>query len=106
MSETEIQSAIIDYLHLRKKFVIRLNNIPPTQLVNGQRVFRRMPKGSVKGLPDLVVLVEGGFGVWLEVKAPKGKQSPDQKEFEKRIKSLGGEYYIIRDVSDLKEIGL
>lgn len=105
--ESQIQSSIIDYLQRKKRFVIRLNNVPPTQMVNGQRVFRRLPKGCIKGLPDLVVLTDGGYGVWLEVKAPKGKQSPDQKAFQERVENeVRGEYYVVRSIDDVINIGL
>lgn len=106
MKETTIQSAIIDYLALRKHFFVRLNNIPPVQHVNGKMVFRRMPKGSMLGLPDIIVLTDGGFAVFLEVKNEKGKQSGNQKEFQRRCQEVGCEYYLIRSVDQLKEIGL
>jgi len=106
VSESQIQSTLIDYLLRKKHFVIRLNNIPPTQIVGGQRVFRRMPKGSVKGLADLLVILDPNQYVWLEVKAPNGKQSPDQKEFQSNIERLAGEYYVVRKIEDLIEIGL
>lgn len=106
VSESQIQSAMLDYLMRKKHFVIRLNNIPPTQMVNGQRVFRRMPKGSVKGLPDIMVITDGGYVVWLEVKAKRGIQSADQHEFQRRVEEKNGEYYIVRKIEDLIQIGL
>lgn len=106
VSESNIQSAILDYLLMKKHFVIRLNNIPPTQMVNGSRVFRRMPKGSVKGLPDIAVVTEGGYVVWLEVKKVGGRLSPDQIEFKRRVDEKCGEYYVVRSIEDLIQIGL
>jgi len=104
-NESEIQSAIIDYLFLKKHFFVRLNNIPPVQYVAGKMVFRRMPKGSMKGLPDIMVITEGGFVVFLEVK-DKSKQSEDQKIFQSRCKEKGCEYHIVRSIENVKEIGL
>lgn len=104
-NETQIQSTIIDYLYLKKHFFVRLNNIPPVQHVNGKMVFRKMPKGSVKGLPDIMLITDGGYVVFLEVK-DKSKQSPDQKEFERRCKEKGSEYYIVKSLEDVKNIGL
>jgi hypothetical protein len=106
VSESQIQSTLIDYLQRKKHLVIRLNNIPVSQMVSGQRVFRKMPKGSINGMADLLVITDGGFGVWLEVKAPKGKQSPDQKEFQRRVEEKGGEYYLVRRLEDIINIGL
>jgi hypothetical protein len=104
-NEIAIQSGIIDYLYLKKHFFVRLNNIPPVQTVNGKMVFRRLPKGSVKGLPDILVLTDGGYAVFLEVK-DKSKQSPDQIEFQRNCKEKGCEYHIVRSIDDVKNIGL
>ncbi len=104
-NESAVQSSIIDYLAIKKHFFIRLNNIPPVQTVNGKMVFRRMPKGSMLGLPDIQVLTDGGFTVFLEVK-DKGKQSPEQIEFERRCKDIGCEYHVVRSIEDCVEIGL
>ncbi len=101
--ETKIQSAIIDYLFLKKHFFVRLNNIPPFDPV--KRAFRKMPKGSVKGLPDIMVITDGGYIVFLEIK-DKSKQSPDQKEFQRRCTEKGAEYWIIKSIDDVKNIGL
>lgn len=103
-NESAIQSAIIDYLYLKKHFFVRLNNIPPVQTVNGKMQFRRMPKGSVKGLPDLMVIKNGGT-IFLEVK-DKSKQSPDQILFEKNCKEKGACYFIVRSIDDVKVLGL
>ncbi len=103
MKEIETQSAIIDYLNLKKHFFFRINNIPvydPTK-----KVMRKMPKGSLKGVPDILVLWNG-FPVFLEVKAPKGTLSPDQILFKENCKKQGIEYHTIKDVLQVKEIGL
>jgi hypothetical protein len=105
MKESDIQSTIIDYLFLRKHFFVRLNNIPPVQTVNGRMVFRRMPKGSMLGLPDIMVLWKG-FPVFLEVKAEKGRLSEHQIEFKRRCGEQGIEYWVVRKIEDLQEIGL
>ena len=102
-NETAIQSKIIDHLKKKEYFFVRLNNIPPFDPI--QKTFRRMPKGSMKGLPDIMVLTDGGFVVFLEVK-DKGKQSEDQKIFEQKCKEIGCEYHIVRSIDDVVEIGL
>lgn len=106
MSEIQIQSGIIDYLLRRKHFFIRINNTPISMIRNGQRVFRKMGKGAIKGVPDILVLTNGGFAVWLEVKDKGKKQSPDQVKFQNRCNEIGCEYYVVRSIDDLKEIGL
>jgi hypothetical protein len=103
--EISIQSAIIDYLYRKKHFFVRLNNIPPVSKVGGKMVFRRMPKGSMNGLPDIMVITEGGFIVFLEVK-DKGKLSEEQIKFQALCKEKGAEYHVVRKIQDVIDIGL
>lgn len=56
--------------------------------------------GAYKGIPDIIAC-RNGITLFIECKAPKGKQSPDQIEFERRIKETGCIYLLIKDVTDL-----
>lgn len=105
--ESDIVRAIGDYLARKKNiFFFRLNNSGvATKGVDGAYFFRRMAAYSVKGTPDYVVIHDGKF-IGLEVKKKGGVQSPDQKEFEKNVKSVSGEYWIVRSIDDVIEIGL
>lgn len=105
-SESDIQSGIIDYLQLRKHFMVRLNNIPPVQKFgDGSMRFRKMPKGSMKGLPDIMIIDDGGFATFLEVKKKGGVQSPEQKIFQKKCEEKGAEYRVVRSIEEVKELG-
>lgn len=60
-------------------------------------------EGAVAGVSDLLLFMPATFndvnyhGIAFEFKEPKrGKQSQDQKDFEKMIKAAGWEYEIIR----------
>ena len=58
--------------------------------VYGWFVFRVPPSMyGQKGLCDLIA-VKNGFTVFIEVKAPNGKQSDEQKIFEAKIRDAGG----------------
>jgi hypothetical protein len=57
--------------------------------------------GYMKGQSDLIVLKKGGFCIFAELKTKKGVQSPDQKEFQRKVEELGFRYYIWRDVNDV-----
>lgn len=102
--ESAIQAAICDYLALKKLFFWRQNTAPTFDKTKG--VFRAMPKYAMKGVADIIVITDGGFAVFLEVKRPKGKQSEDQKLFEERCKKIGCEYYVVTSVDKVKELGL
>lgn len=103
MKETDIQLAICDYLALKKYFFWRQNNIGTYDAKSGYH--RPMPKYSKNGVPDIIV-IKDGFFIGLEVKTPKGRLSENQKIFQKECKSAGGEYYIVRSIDDVIEIGL
>lgn len=102
MKETDVQYSICEYLAYRQHFFWRQNTIPALTRDGG---FRRMPAFSKNGVPDIILIVDGKF-VGLEVKAPKGKQSESQKDFEAGCKQAGGCYYIVTSIEDVKALGL
>ena len=44
--------------------------------------------GLLAGAPDLLLTIKNHI-VWCEMKKPKGKISPKQRKFEKRVKAMG-----------------
>lgn len=103
MKETDILYSLCEYLQYKKHFFWRNNVVPVYSVKN--KSYIRMPKFSRTGLPDIIV-IKDGFTIGLEVKNEKGKQSPNQKELEKDWKEAGAEYYVVRKIEDLQEIGL
>jgi hypothetical protein len=85
LKETEIQSAIRDFLRWRGWFVIR----------------HQQSLGSHKGLSDLTA-IKHGRTVYIEVKTPNGAQSEDQIGFQADIESHGGTYVVARCVEDVE----
>jgi hypothetical protein len=61
-------------------------------------------EGVLAGVADLVVLLPKAKTIFLEVKAPKKYQQPTQKEFERKVKELGHDYYVVRSIEDVQEI--
>lgn len=104
VTESNILNSIGDYLSLRKHFFFRCNNIPVYNVA--AQAWRSMPKHSMKGVPDLIVVTDGGYVVFLEVKKKGGSQSKDQKIFQERCKEKGAEYYLVKSIDDVKEVGL
>jgi len=101
--EKDIQLAICDYLARKKHMFWRQNTGGVFEVRTGS--FRPMPKYSMNGVPDIIV-IKDGFFIGLEVKRKNTKQSPAQKEFENRCKEAGGEYHIVRSIEDVIELGL
>lgn len=100
--ESSVLSAVCEYLAVKGYVFWRQNNVGVFDFANKR--YRAMPTYSVKGVADIQLLLDGRSW-FLECKAPKGVQSPDQKEFEFLVKRAGAQYYIIRSVDDLIELG-
>jgi len=56
-------------------------------------------EGALAGVSDMIIVLPRRV-VFVEVKTAKGKQEPSQKEFQRRVESLGFEYLIWRSVDD------
>lgn len=105
MTETQIQSSIIDYLMLLenqgKLFMQRVNNTAIYDPIG--RKFRSLAKGTKKGFPDILVLKDGKC-IGLEIKTNVGKQSKEQIEIEKDFKKHGAAYHVVRSLDEVIEI--
>lgn len=87
--ETKVRKEILEYLREQGWFVF-----PNTQGL-----------GCYRGISDLTAMKDGRI-VWIEVKAPKGKQSYEQWEFQQKVVQYGKcEYLIARSVEDVREVG-
>jgi len=104
-TESGIQSAICDYLAYRKVFFWRQNTAPAVNKSKDGWSFRRMPKHSRRGVPDIIIVKEGRF-IGLEVKRLRTCQSPEQKAFEVDIVAAGGLYRVVRSIEDVQRLGL
>ena len=60
--------------------------------------------GLTVGASDLQIHGMYGRCAHLEIKTDIGSQSTDQIKFQKRIENLGGKYYLLRSVEDVKKI--
>lgn len=67
----------------------------------------RIIRTGVKGGADIsgILRIRSGYGIRLEieVKTGSGRQTPDQKNFQRMIESLGGFYVVARSVQDAVE---
>ncbi len=59
-------------------------------------------QGVKSGVADVLLLIpKGGFAsLCLEFKTKTGKQSPEQKEFQKQAEKCGSKYVIVRSVKE------
>lgn len=63
---------------------------------------RMRSTGLTKGAPDLVVLKDNARCIFLELKTPRGKRSPEQEAFAETIQRLGFEYRLVRGIKDIE----
>lgn len=65
-------------------------------------------KGTIRGVPDWLFIKDNNGAaefIWLEFKAEKGKQSPEQLDFQKMCDSFGNmRYYLPRSVNEALKI--
>lgn len=103
-SEAEIEMQIGHYLDLHKKsFGYFFKRQPNSGYYDAsQKRFRRHANPYVrKGVPDYE-LVHLGRYYGLEIKAEKGRQSDEQKQYQLEVEKAGGAYAILRSLEDAK----
>jgi hypothetical protein len=72
---------------------------------NAREAKRLKDTGLLSGVSDLIVILPCGKLLFIEVKKPTGGvQSPEQKDFEARVKALGYEYHIVKSLDEFKNI--
>ncbi len=123
LSEAEVKRGVEDYLQIAMNqgelYYERLN---AGDFIEVRGETRRRIKGAKKGTSDFFVVQLGQVEmshitqpkiskshpvaviIFIEIKSTKGKQSPDQKEFEVMIKRFHCRYAIVRNVEELQEI--
>lgn len=94
--ENPIQAKIIKFLETR-------NNAYTVRVGSGaiKTQWGGYFKTGKRGCPDIICCYRGFF-VGVEVKSETGRQSQEQKDTEKHIKSIGGYYFVARSVDDVK----
>lgn len=105
MTEAALHRAVAAYLRVALK--------PPTIWTTighggGGRVRGAQLKamGVQPGWPDIIVIGQAGsnrFTVGLELKAPKGVQSAEQKAVQRSFPGAGALYYVCRSVEDVEQ---
>jgi len=110
-AESQIQTAILEYLTKRGHLAWRNNNQPTydQRMNGGHGGYRAQSKWTPKGLPDILLIDKENYGqlVGLEVKRPKGgKVSADQLLMQKRFRLYNAEYHVVHGVEGVKQLGL
>lgn len=75
------------------------NNMNPRSAVAGAR---QKALGAQKGLPDIQILRSCGRTAWIEVKALKGRLSPEQRQFQEWCADAGHPHCVARSIDDVR----
>lgn len=98
--EHDLQVSIINLLRAYNIFALAIPNGGRRDAVTGARLKK---EGVVAGAADLVLILDDGETVWVELKTPKGRQSDNQKEFQAKLQNLSHTYLIWRSIDDCNE---
>jgi len=98
VNEGQLQDLIRLELGQCREAVFWRNNCGVAEMRGGFKV--RFGVGSPGG-SDLIGLY-CGRAVFVEIKTPTGRQSPEQKQFQQLVESKGGIYRILRSVEDAR----
>lgn len=108
MEEDKIQAECVKWFtnnyclrHHSPKCVIF--SVPNGGFRNKIEAMKLVATGMKAGVSDLIVLFPNR-ALFIEMKTATGRQSPDQKEFEKDVTALGFEYFLARSVDEFKSI--
>jgi len=106
--ESEIQSAICEYLQMKGHFFWRQNNAGIQRTGADGRQFWTTNKYSMRGVADIICFdkTRTGIATFIEVKRPSGRLSEDQELFKMACEDHGCEYLIVKSIDDLQEFGL
>ena len=95
--ENEVQKACLEYLHLKGIFCWRQNN----QGRYLPKAGRWIPTAGMKGVADIIGIYRGRF-LAVECKAPGGKQSHEQMQFEISVTMNNGYYFLVSSIGGFK----
>lgn len=98
--ESEIQKAILQYLHARGIFA--WTNKTTGTFDPYKKTFRKFT--GLRGVSDVLGVMPNGRFLAIEVKAKDGRVSPDQKSFIEQINKEHGLAFVARSVADVEKV--
>ena len=115
--EGYVLDAVLQYLAAKRIFAMRMNS--GAIRLESQNGRTRYFKGHEAGTADVLALVKrfdyvtgdgsvlcDNLAVWIECKAPNGKQSDNQRAFQEKVEAEGHEYILAYGIDDLVAAGL
>lgn len=94
--EHNIQVDIVNYLRLQRVFCFAVPNGGLRNLITAAFLKK---EGATAGVSDLIILLPKEC-IFVEVKTKTGRQSEEQKNFQRAVELLGFKYYVWRSLDD------
>lgn len=97
-----LRNPLIEARHPELKLIFStLNGIQAGKAQTG----KAKAAGALKGTPDIICLIPRStiHGLCIEMKAPAGKQTIEQQDFEAMVEGVGYEYAVCRSASEALE---
>jgi hypothetical protein len=108
--EESLQRTIVQHLTLRAASGVVWYHCPNGVSSSARTGARMKAMGIVAGVSDMVFLLPSGLSCFMEVKAPKGRLTPEQKVFRDRVEANGAQWAMVRTIDEallkLKEWGI
>lgn len=99
-AENQIVDAILTYLELSGIYAWRNNNTPVYDAK--KKTMRQMPKGSLKGVPDILGIFPDGRFLGIECKTKTGRPTINQKRFIEIADRLNAVCFVARGIKDVE----
>jgi len=99
VTEKEVQNAILRTFGTRPDMRLWRANVGVARIGGGPA--GRVVRFGIPGQADLTGILPGGVRLEIEVKGPTGRQSEDQRNFQRMIGRFGGVYVLARSVDDV-----
>ena len=106
-TESRIQQSIV--IWYRNNFCLSHHNPQhiifsvPNESKSKRETLQKKAIGMMSGVSDLIIIRPKEV-LFIEVKTPTGTQSKSQKIFEKIVKALGFNYYLVRSLEEFKSL--
>lgn len=102
--EEQLQRAIVQHLILRAPANVIWYAVPNGMPSSKRTGARFKSQGMRAGVPDLCFVLSDGHAAYMELKAPTGRLSPEQKAFREQCATMEVEYAVSADLDQCLSI--
>lgn len=105
--EQSLQRLVLDWLQAKQILAFRMQTGATLSSYGGKK---RMIRYGVPGMADILAwrrhptMVGYSQAIWIELKAPEGRQTELQKSFQKQIEAQGHKYILARSLEDIEAV--